>query len=129
MGRRSSTRGGDGRGSWGRSDTDWDESDADLPERDPLRWEPIYVDPADDPGQGSGGTGARWTAIALAVLALTLVIWNWSAIVGCLDAMTRIGPGTTDGEKGRGLVILGVVLVSILAAMRIALEALRRGDR
>ncbi len=74
---------------------------------------------------------SRWpgiVAFALAAVALLIVLRNWPFIQAFLATMGGIG-SRSPGAQVKGLVSVGVVLVSILAALRIVLDSNRRNDK
>ena len=92
-------------------------------DRDHLEWEPIYppYEPADEPARRARGAG--WVVLGLVLLALLVGFFTLNHITAFLSTIGHIGPEWDDGEKAIGLMAFGIVLVSILAAMKIALNA------
>ena len=67
-------------------------------------------------------------AMGLAILAVVLAVRHQPAIHATLATVGDIGPGFSPEEQTRGLVVLGVILVSGVAIVRLLIEANRRND-
>ena len=70
----------------------------------------------------------RWSRVFLwffLTLAITVLVINWREMTGFLATMKNIGPGHTAEEQTIGLLALGLVFISIVAMLRIAVEIVR----
>ena len=105
------------------------ERDIESPheQSDHLKWKPIFPSQEETGSSKSCSTrrGPRWIAICLFCIAIVILISNLNHIGALIRTIGHIGPGWNDGDRTTGLAALGIVLVAILAAMRIALDASR----
>ena len=100
-----------------------------------IRWVPIFPNRQQDSppqhqpvGESTRSRIPNWVAFGLFALAAFLAVWHYRPIAQALEKMTRIGQTGDPVEDIKGLSIFGIVLVAILAALRIALNA-NRNDR
>ena len=62
----------------------------------------------------------RILGLVLVIVAVVLFVGNRHEIIGFLATMKQIGPGHTPEELTIGLVSFGLIVISILAAVRIS---------
>ncbi len=68
-------------------------------------------------------------ALGLVVLSVVLAVRNHRELAAAIGTIAEIGPGHTAEEKTVGLCVLGVILVSLVAVVRLALQGNERKDR
>ena len=105
-------------------------------EVDPLRYQPIFPPAKDTPEQSEylyqqirQHQQARRLqrlrylfALIFIVIAVVLGLTHRSELVTFFSSMELIGPGHSTEEMTWGLIVFGLVLISILAAMKIVLH-------
>ena len=68
----------------------------------------------------------KWSnvvAFALAIFGVVLLIRQRDAVGVALTGIGQIGPGHTPEEKFYGFFVLGILLVSLVAIVRLVLDA------
>lgn len=65
-------------------------------------------------------------ALALAILAIVILVFNRKDTRTFLESMQDIGPGHTTDEQVMGLIAFGLVLVGIVAVLKILIENNRK---
>ena len=68
-------------------------------------------------------------ALGLVVLSVVLAVRNHRQLGAAIGSISQIGPGHTPEDKTLGLCVLGVILVSLVAVVRLVLNANERKDR
>ena len=68
-------------------------------------------------------------ALSLVMSSVVLAVWHHRELVAAVGSISEIGPGHTAEEKTLGLCVLGVILVSLVAVVRLVLHGNQRGDK
>ncbi len=68
-------------------------------------------------------------ALGLVVLSVVLAVRNHRELGAAIGSITKIGLGHTPEDKTLGLCVLGVILVSLVAVVRLVLQGNERKDR
>lgn len=112
-------------------------------EDDPLRYQPIFP-PLDEDLKLSENLNheirqhqqaralhrlRNLLALAFIIFAVVLGLTHRSELNTFFISMEFIGPGHSTEEMTWGLIVFGLVLVSILAAMKIVLQGNQKNDR
>lgn len=74
----------------------------------------------------------KWSnllAFALAILAVVLTVRHGGDLRATVSTIGQLGPRYTIEEKTLGFCVLGVILVSLVAIVRLVLSNDRRNDR
>ena len=102
-------------------------------QQDPLKWHPHVDLPqgAYEPNcrSSEGVWLPRMVAIILIAVAIVLGLVFHGSIVSLLSMLKRIGPGHSHDDQTFGLAVFGIIVLSILAAMKIALQCCDREHR
>lgn len=64
----------------------------------------------------------------LLILAAVLTVYHHRAVHAAITSIGRIGPGYTQEESVLGLCVLGIILVSLVAIVRLVVSENRRND-
>lgn len=67
-------------------------------------------------------------AFALAILSIVLAVWHRQALRAAVTGIGHIGPGHSMEDKTLGLWVLGVILVSLVAIVRLVISSNRSND-
>ena len=88
---------------------------------DPLEYTPIYqpADPADAGSRKRSTTLSSLVAFALLIFAVVLGYAHQEEFGLALGSMRHIGPGHSSDKQTMGLIVVGFIAISILAAVRI----------
>lgn len=68
-------------------------------------------------------------ALSLVMSSVVLAVWHHRELAAAIGSISEIGPGHTPEEKTLGLCVLGVILVSLVAVVRLVLHGNQRGDK
>ncbi len=68
-------------------------------------------------------------ALGLVVMSVVLAVRNHRELAAAIGSIAEIGPGHTAEEKTLGLCVLGVILVSLVAVVRLVLQGNERKDK
>ena len=68
-------------------------------------------------------------ALSLVVLSVVLAVRNHRQLAVAFGSLSQIGPGHTAEDKTLGLCVLGVILVSLVAIVRLVVHGNERKDR
>ncbi|MCH8823227.1 MAG: hypothetical protein IH984_06925 [Planctomycetes bacterium] len=112
-------------------------------EDDPLRYQPIFPPAREDLEQSENLNQEirqlqqarlfhrlrNLFALAFIIFAVVLGLTHRSELNTFFFSMELIGPGHSPEEMTWGLIVFGLVLVSILAAMKIVLHGNQKNDR
>ncbi len=68
-------------------------------------------------------------AFGIAVVAAVLALRHRGDVQAALSTVSAIGPGHTPDEQIRGLCVLGVILVTLVVIIRLAIAGNGRKDK
>ncbi|MCH7592217.1 MAG: hypothetical protein IH989_05515 [Planctomycetes bacterium] len=68
-------------------------------------------------------------ALGLVLLSVVLAMRNHRQLGVAIGSISHIGPGNTTEDKTLGLCVLGVILVSLVAVVRLVLSTSERKEK